>query len=82
MQNEPEEITPDWVKENLWMEGGNDITECYSDETIDHISWLLCAWEDFDYKDAKEVLNQFHLTIKNKLVTKNLKTLLHSQSWQ
>ena len=66
MQNEPEEITPDWVKENLWMEGGNDITECYSDETIDHISWLLCAWEDFDYKDAKEVLNQFHLTIKNK----------------
>lgn len=61
----PEEFTPDWVKENLCMDDGNDITECWSDETINHISWLLSTWEYFDYKDTKEVLNQFHLTIKN-----------------
>ena len=79
---EPEEITPEWVKENLCMEDGNDITECYSEGTIEHIAWCLRCWENLDYEDDKKVLNQFHLTIKNKLVTKNLKTLLHSQSWQ
>ena len=63
---EEEEITPEWVKENLCMADGNDITECYSDETIDHISWLLRNWEDWVYGDDKEVLNQFHLIIKNK----------------
>lgn len=63
---EEEEITPEWVKENLCMDDGNDITECYSDETIDHISWLLRTWEDWEYVDAKEVLNQFHLIIKTK----------------
>lgn len=61
---EPEEITPEWVKKNLCMDDGNDITECYSDGTIDHISWLLDTWEDFDYKDIKEVLNEFHLKYK------------------
>ena len=67
----PEEFTPEWVKENLCMDDGNDITECYSDETINHISWLLSTWEDFgNYVDAKDVLNQFHLTIKNKLKQK------------
>ena len=63
---ETQEITPEWVKQNLCMDDGNDITECYSDETIDHIAWVLRTWEDFDYEDDKKVLNQFHLIKKNK----------------
>lgn len=63
---EPEEFTSDWVKENLCMDYGNDITDCYSEDLIEHIACCLGCCEDFDYKDDKEVLNQFHLIIKNK----------------
>ena len=38
---------------------------CYSDETINHISWVLNTWEDWEYVDTKDVLNQFHLITKN-----------------
>jgi len=61
---ETQKITSEWVKENLCMDDGNDITECYSDKTIDHISWLLRTWEDFDYKDEYELLGDFHLKYK------------------
>lgn len=60
----PEEITPDYVKQNLCMDDGNDITECYYEGTIEYISWCLRCWEYLDYKDVKEILNKFHLIIK------------------
>lgn len=63
---ETQEITPEWVKENLCMDDGNDITKCYSEGTIEHIAWCLRCWENLDYKDDKKVLNQFHLIIRNK----------------
>ena len=61
---EQEEITPEWVKQNLCMDDGNDITKYYSEGTIKHIAWCLRCWESLDYKDDKKVLNQFHLIIK------------------
>lgn len=60
----PEEITPDYVKQNLCMNDGNDITECYSEGTIEHIALCLRYWINFDYANTEEVLNQFHLIIK------------------
>lgn len=65
MTNEQKEFTPEWVKKNLSMDDGNDITECYSEGTIEHIAWCLRCWENLDYANTDEVLNQFHLkTIK------------------
>ena len=65
---EPQEITPEWVIENLYMYNGDDITEYYSDETINYISWILRTWEDFDYDNEYEVLYEvledFHLKYK------------------
>ena len=59
-----EVITPDWVKENLCMEGGNDITECYSDESIEWISWSLRCFEELDYDTPEEVLEKYHIKYK------------------
>lgn len=63
---EPEEITTKWVKENLFMVDGNDIVDCYSEDTIKYIAWRLRCLAYLNYKDVKEVLNQFHLIIKQK----------------
>ncbi len=63
---EPEAITPEWVKENLFMVDGNDITKCYYEGSIEHIASRLRCWENLGYKNTEEVLNQFHLMIKNK----------------
>ena len=55
-----EEITSNWIKENLCMDDGNDITECYHEL----IAFNLKNWEYLNYKNVKEVLNRFHLIIK------------------
>ena len=50
------------------MDDGNDITECYSDETIGPYSLGIRDLGRFYYKDAK-VLNQFHFN--NKKINSN-----------
>lgn len=60
----PQEFTPEWVKENLCMDDGNDITDCYSEDTIKHIAWCLKNWEKLDYKNIGKVLTLYHLMIK------------------
>ena len=61
---EEKEITPDWVKQNLCMEDGADITECYSDESIEWISWSLRCFEGLDYETQEEVLEKYHIKYK------------------
>lgn len=60
----PQEFTPEWVKENLCMDYGNDITDCYSEDTIKHIAWCFKNWEKLDYKNIWKVLTLYHLMIK------------------
>ena len=61
---EEEEITPEWVKENLCMDDGNDITECYSDDTIKHIAWCLRRWKNLDYDTPEKLLKKYHIKYK------------------
>ena len=60
----PQEFTPEWVKENLCMDDGNDITDCYSEDTIKHIAWCLKNWEKLDYKNTGKILTRYYLMIK------------------
>lgn len=65
---ETQEITPEWVKENICMDDGNDITECYSEGTIEHIAWCLRSFEELEYLDydsEQHVLESFHLKYKS-----------------
>lgn len=62
---EPEEITIEWVKENLCMDDGTDITDCYSKLIV----YTLRYWEDFEFNNIKDVLPPFHVMIKNKKIT-------------
>ena len=63
---EIEDITPEWVKDNLCMDDGNDITDCYSKDSIKHIAWCLRNWENLNYKNIEVVFTRYHLMIKNK----------------
>lgn len=56
---EPEEITPEWVKENLCMDDGSDITDCH-----ELIAFNLSNWEDLEYEKIEDILTLFHLKIK------------------
>lgn len=65
---ETQKITPEWVKENICMDDGNDITECYSESTIEHIAWCLRSFEELNYlyyDSEQQVLESFHLKSNN-----------------
>ena len=49
------------------MDDGNDITECYSKDTIKHIAWCLRCWKNLDYNTPEELLKKYHITIKKQI---------------
>ena len=57
-------ITPYWARRLLCMENGDNLTKCYSEETIEWICISLQRWDDLDYASIEEVLDEFHIKFK------------------
>ena len=63
-KEEYRDITPYWARRLLCMENGDNLTKCYSKETIEWICTSLQRREDLDYNPIKEVLDTFHIRFK------------------
>lgn len=63
-KEEYRDITPFWAKRLLCMENGDNLTICYSKETIEWLCVSLKRWDDFDYASVEEVLDVFHVKFK------------------
>lgn len=46
------------------MDNGDNLTKCYSEETIECICISLLRWKDVSYTSIEEVLNTFHIKFK------------------
>ena len=63
-KEEYRDITPFWAKRLLCMKNGDNLTKCYSEETIEYLCTSLQHWEDFDYNSVEDVLDNFHIDLK------------------
>ena len=63
-KEEYRDITPHWASRLLCMENGDNLSKCYSKETIEWICISLQCWEDLDYNSIEEVLTVFHIKFK------------------
>ena len=63
-KEEYRDITPFWAKRFLCMENGDNLTKCYSKETIECICISLRRWEELSYASIKEVLDTFYIKFK------------------
>lgn len=63
-KEEYRDITPHWASRLLCMENGDNLSKCYSKETIEWICISLKRWEDLDYNSIDEVLTVFHIKFK------------------
>ncbi len=63
-KEEYRDITPYWANRLLCMENGDNLTKCYSGETIEYLCTSLQHWEDFDYNSIEDVLDHFHIKFK------------------
>ena len=63
-KEEYRDITPHWASRLLCMENGDNLSKCYSKETIEWICISLKRWEDLDYASIEEVLDTFHIKFK------------------
>ena len=53
-----------WANRLLCMENGDNLSKCYSKETIEWICISLKRWEDLDYASIEQVLDTFHIKFK------------------
>lgn len=63
-KEEYRDITPFWAKRLLCIKNRDNLTKCYSEETIECICISLKHWEDLDYDSIEEVLDVFHIKFK------------------
>ncbi len=63
-KEEYRDISPHWANRLLCMENGDNLTKCYSEETIEYLCTSLQHWEDFDYNSVEDVLDIFHIDFK------------------
>lgn len=63
-KEEYRDITPHWASRLLSMENGDNLSKCYSKESIERICIYLQRWENLDYNSIEEVLNQFGIKFK------------------
>jgi hypothetical protein len=63
-KEEYRDITPFWAKRLLCMDNGDNLTECYSKETIEWLCVSLKRWKVFEYASIEEVLDVFHVKFK------------------
>ena len=64
-KEEYRDITPFWAKRLLCMENGDELTKCYSDETIAFITIYLLDFKSFGLASVDEVLEIFHIRFKD-----------------
>ena len=58
-------ITPYWAKRLLCMENGDDLTKCYSEDSIAFITIYLLDFKSFELASVDEVLEIFHIRFKD-----------------
>lgn len=63
-KEEYRDITPHWASRLLCMENGDNLSKCYSKETIEWICWSLRCFKGLDYNSIEEVLNIYHIKFK------------------
>ena len=63
-KEEYRDITPFWAKRLLCMENGDNLTKCYSKETIEWLCVSLKRWKVFEYASIEEVLDKFNIKFK------------------
>ena len=63
-KEEYRDITPFWTKRLLCMENGDNLTKCYSEETIEWLCVSLKRWKAFKYNSIEDVLDHFHIKFK------------------
>lgn len=63
-KEEYRDITPFWANRLLSMENGDNLSKCYSKETIEWICWNLRCFKGLEYNSIKEVLTKFHIKFK------------------
>ena len=57
-------ITPYWAKRLLCMENGDDLTKCYSEDTINFLCVYLSKL-NLKYNSIEEALRLFHIRFKD-----------------
>ena len=68
-KEEYRDIIPYWANRLLCMENGDNLSKCYSKETIGWLCYSLQRWEDLDYSSIEEVLDKFQIKFKEYKVT-------------
>ena len=63
-KEEYRDITPHWAKRLLCMYNGDNLSKCYSEETIECICISLRRWEDLYYTSIEDVLDEFNIKFK------------------
>lgn len=58
-------ITPYWAKRLLCMENGDELTKCYSEDSIAFITIYLLDFKSFELASVDEVLEIFHIRFKD-----------------
>ena len=64
-KEEYRDITPYWAKRLLCMENGDNITRCFSKDTIDEICFHIKNWQAINYISSDEVLKLFYIKFKD-----------------
>ena len=63
-KEEYRDITPHWAKRLLCMDNGDNLSKCYSEETIEWLCVSLRRWEDLYYTSIEDVLDKFNIKFK------------------
>ena len=63
-KEEYRDITPFWANRLLSMENGDNLSKCYSNDTIEWICWNLRCFKGLEYNSIEEVLTKFHIKFK------------------
>ena len=63
-KEEYRDITPFWANRLLCMENGDNLSKCYSKETIECICISLRRWKDLSYNSIEDVMEEFHIKFK------------------
>ena len=63
-KEEYRDITPYWANRLLCMENGDNLSKCYSNDTIEWICWSLRCFKGLEYNSIEEVFTKFHIKFK------------------
>ena len=63
-KEEYRDIIPYWANRLLCMENGDNLSKCYSNDTIEWICWSLRCFKGLEYNSIEEVLTKFHIKFK------------------